>query len=113
MGGALADITQMTGHKFVIIIDEWDVLIRDEAANLKMQEEYIDFLRGLFKGTEPTKFLHLAYLTGILPMKKVEKKGHGGQIDSGCLVQSLTEAGSYLQLFIFLLVAILLLVALS
>jgi hypothetical protein len=49
----------------------------------------------------------------ILPMKKVEKKGHGGQIDSGCLVQSLTEAGSYLQLFIFLLVAILLLVALS
>ena len=71
LGGALADITQMTGHKFVIIIDEWDVLIRDEAANLKVQEEYIDFLRGLFKGTEPTKFLHLAYLTGILPMKKV------------------------------------------
>ena len=55
LGGALADITQKTGHKFVIIIDEWDVLIRDEAANLKVQEEYIDFLRGLFKGTEPTK----------------------------------------------------------
>ena len=71
LGGALADITQKTGHKFVIIIDEWDVLIRDEAANLKVQEEYIDFLRGLFKGTEPTKFLHLAYLTGILPIKKV------------------------------------------
>ena len=36
------------------------------------KEEYIDFLRGLFKGTEPTKFLHLVFLTGILPIKKVK-----------------------------------------
>ena len=27
----------------------------DEAANQKVQEEYINFLRGMFKGTEPTK----------------------------------------------------------
>lgn len=72
LGGALADITQATGHKFVVIIDEWDVLIRDESANEKIQKEYIDFLRGLFKGTEPAKFLHLAFLTGILPIKKVK-----------------------------------------
>ena len=71
LSGALAQITQETGHKFVIIIDEWDALIRDEASNVRVQEEYIDFLRGLFKGTEPTKFLHLAFLTGILPIKKV------------------------------------------
>ena len=71
LSGALAQITQETGHKFVIIIDEWDALIRDEASNVRVQEEYIDFLRGLFKGTEPTKFLHSAFLTGILPIKKV------------------------------------------
>ena len=35
-----------------------------------MQEEYISFLRGLFKGIEPTKYIQLAYLTGILPIKK-------------------------------------------
>lgn len=35
-------------------------------------EEYINFLRGLFKGTEPTKFICLAYLTGILPIKKLK-----------------------------------------
>ena len=40
------------------------------AANLKIQDEYISFLRGLFKGTEPTKYIQLAYLTGILPIKK-------------------------------------------
>ena len=28
------------------------------------------FLRGMFKGTEPTKYIQLAYLTGILPIKK-------------------------------------------
>ena len=48
----------------------WDVLIRDEAADLKTQEEYINFLRAMFKGTEPTKYIQLAYLTGILPVKK-------------------------------------------
>ena len=53
-----------------MIIDEWDVLIRDEAADLKTQEEYINFLRAMFKGTEPTKYIQLAYLTGILPVKK-------------------------------------------
>ena len=28
-------------------------------------------MRGLFKGTEPSKYIHLAYLTGILPIKKI------------------------------------------
>ena len=67
---ALAMINAETGNKFIVIIDEWDVLIRDEAANQKVQEEYINFLRGMFKGTEPTKYIQLAYLTGILPIKR-------------------------------------------
>lgn len=69
---ALSRINTAAGKKFIVIIDEWDVLIRDEAANKKIQEEYINFLRGLFKGTEPTKYIQLAYLTGILPIKKVK-----------------------------------------
>ena len=67
---ALSKINAMTGKKFIVIIDEWDVLIRDKAADTKVQEEYINFLRGMFKGTEPTKYIQLAYLTGILPVKK-------------------------------------------
>ena len=66
----LAKINVATGNKFVVIIDEWDVLIRDESANSRIQEEYINFLRGMFKGTEPTKYIQLAYLTGILPIKR-------------------------------------------
>ena len=32
----------------------------------------IFWTQRIFKGIEPTKFLHLAYLTGILPIKKVK-----------------------------------------
>lgn len=67
---ALSQINSATGMKFIIIIDEWDVLIRDEAGRNDLQNEYIRFLRGLFKGVEPTKYISLAYITGILPMKK-------------------------------------------
>ena len=66
----LSRIRNATGQKFVVIIDEWDVLIRDEAAYKSVQEEYINFLQGMFKGIEPTKYIQLAYLTGILPIKK-------------------------------------------
>ena len=69
---ALSCIYAATGKKFIVVIDEWDALIRDEAQNQIVQEAYINFLRSMFKGTEPTKFIHLAYLTGILPIKKIK-----------------------------------------
>ena len=45
---ALSLIRETNGQKFIIIIDEWDVLIRDESANTGVLDEYINFLRGLF-----------------------------------------------------------------
>lgn len=65
---ALFQINSRTGNTFVVIIDEWDVLIRDESSNASLQQEYISFLRGLFKETGPTQYIALAYLTGILPV---------------------------------------------
>ena len=38
---ALSQINTAVGKKFIIIIDEWDVLIRDESANAKVQKDYI------------------------------------------------------------------------
>lgn len=70
--GAMSDINTAAGNKFIVIIDEWDVLIRDEAHNKAIQDEYINFLRGMFKGVEPTKYIALAYLTGILPIKRLK-----------------------------------------
>ena len=68
----MARINTVLGKQFIVIIDEWDVLIRDESANGKVQKAYINFLRGMFKGSEPTKYIQLAYLTGILPIKKIK-----------------------------------------
>lgn len=71
VASAMSQINAATGNRFVVIIDEWDVLIRDQANDVSVQREYINFLRGLFKGTEPTKYIALAYLTGILPIKRM------------------------------------------
>ncbi len=69
---ALSAIHGATGRKCIIVIDEWDFLIRDAAENEQIQEDYIKFLRGLFKGIHSGEFIHLAYLTGILPIKKLK-----------------------------------------
>lgn len=70
------------------IIDEWDVLIRDESANNRVQEEYINFLRGLFKGVEPTKYIQLAYLTGILPIKKEKTQSALNNFDEFTMLEA-------------------------
>ena len=71
--------------KFVVIIDEWDVLIRDEASQT-VQTEYINFLRGMFKGTLPTKFIALAFLTGILPIKKIRTQSALNNFDEFTMI---------------------------
>ena len=81
-----ARINTVTGRKFIVIIDEWDVLIRDEAAKEDIQNEYIRFLRGIFKGTEPTKYIQLAYLTGILPIKKEKTQSALNNFDEFTMV---------------------------
>ena len=88
MPDALSRIRDKTGQKFVIIIDEWDVLIRDESANRKVQEDYINFLRGMFKGTEPTKYIQLAYLTGILPIRKEKTQSALNNFDEITMLQA-------------------------
>ena len=90
--GAMSRINTETGRKFIIIIDEWDVLIREEAANQAVQEEYINFLRGMFKGSEPKKFIRLAWLTGILPIKKLKTQSALNNFDEFTMLDSGTLA---------------------
>ena len=53
-----------------MIIDEWDALFREAKDDAKIQKEYIDFLRGLFKSSWTDAIFEAAYMTGILPIKK-------------------------------------------
>lgn len=70
LAAALAKINAETKQQFVIIIDEWDCLFREDKDQLVLQSEYINFLRGIFKGGPADEFVKLAYITGILPVKK-------------------------------------------
>lgn len=56
-----------TGVPFVFIIDEWDCVLRYYKDNESAQKTYLDYLYALFKG-QP--YAALAYMTGILPIKK-------------------------------------------
>ena len=66
------DIYEKDGIPFVIIIDEWDCIIRNMSDNQKLVHEYLQFLHTLFKSEESKSFLALGYITGILPIKKIK-----------------------------------------
>lgn len=69
--GTIYSIAEATGQMFIIIIDEWDALFREAKDDVQLQEEYISLLRGLFKNSAKTdKMIAVAYMTGILPIKK-------------------------------------------
>ncbi len=67
LSGVLRQIYNRTGQGFIFIIDEWDCVFRLAKDCKEKQEEYLNFLRSLFKGAE---YIELAYMTGILPIKK-------------------------------------------
>ena len=64
-------MVELTGRKFVAIIDEWDAPIRDSDSTESLQKDYLQFLRSMFKSSSLTdRVFSAAYMTGILPIKK-------------------------------------------
>ncbi len=63
----MEEIYSQCRARFVFIIDEWDCVFRMRNADWNLQKEYLDFLRDLLKN-QP--YVALAYMTGILPIKK-------------------------------------------
>ena len=64
-----------TGETFIVLIDEYDVLVREQVSQ-SLFDEYLSFLNGLFKSDTLRPAIALAYLTGILPIvrDKVQSK---------------------------------------
>ena len=73
---AITTIYRELKETFVIIIDEYDVLVRDDSATATLRKEYISFLNSLFKDYATKNAIALAYITGILPVlrDRVESK---------------------------------------
>ena len=64
---SMSDIYENTRRPFVIVIDEWDCIFREYKDRKDWQEKYLDFLRTWLKDKA---YVGLAYMTGILPIKK-------------------------------------------
>ena len=67
LADALRRIYAKTEKEFIFLIDEWDCVMRERQESEAMQKHYLDFLRNLLKD-QP--YVALAYMTGILPVKK-------------------------------------------
>ena len=67
LANALKKIYAKTDKKFIFLIDEWDCVMRERQDSEELQKQYLDFLRNLLKD-QP--YVALAYMTGILPVKK-------------------------------------------
>lgn len=67
----ISKVHKQSEAQFVIIIDEWDCVIRNQSDRQDLVHKYMQFLHDLFKSEESKSFLALGYITGILPIKKI------------------------------------------
>ena len=66
----LIRITDSTHQPFIFIIDEWDAICREFKTGTHAMDEYVSWLRRMFKGSNSPQVFAGVYMTGILPIKK-------------------------------------------
>ena len=91
---AMQDVFVKTNSPFIILIDEWDCLFREYEQDRDAQKKYLDFLRFWLKDKE---YIALAYMTGILPIKK-----YGSHSALNMFMEySMTDPGNLAEFFGF------------
>ena len=73
---------------FIFIIDEWDCIMREKQSDAEGIKIYLDYLRALLKDQS---YVALAYMTGILPIKKYGSHSALNMFDE----YSMTDPGEY------------------
>ena len=67
---AIIRINSKLNERFIFLIDEWDVIYREQEYNTKLCDEYTELLRNLFKSSNVSSCIDLVYMTGILPIRR-------------------------------------------
>lgn len=57
-------------QKFIFIIDEWDAICREFRTGTTEMDNYVNWLRRMFKSVNASTVFAAVYMTGILPIKK-------------------------------------------
>ena len=90
----MKDVFSYTKCPFVILIDEWDCLFREYKQDKDSQKKYLDFLRAWLKDKD---YVAMAYMTGILPIKK-----YGSHSALNMFTEySMTDSGNLAEYFGF------------
>ena len=66
----LIRVNESTQQPFIFIIDEWDAICREFKAGTHAMDEFVNWLRRMFKGSNSPQVFAGVYMTGILPVKK-------------------------------------------
>lgn len=86
---SLQDVYAEKKTQFVIVIDEWDAIFREYKEDKEGQKKYLDFLRDCMKDKT---YIALAYMTGILPIKKYGKHSALNMFDEYSMTQPMRLA---------------------
>ena len=85
---AILAITQEMSTKFIFIMDEWDLVYREYRNDEILQQKFIKLLKNLFKSDGGKACFGLAYLTGILPIKKYNSQSALNNFDEFNMLSS-------------------------
>ena len=83
------DIYSQANKLFVVLIDEWDCVFRRYQEDKEGQIVYLDFLRDWLKD-QP--YIALAYMTGILPIKKYGEHSALNMFDEYSMIEPMQLA---------------------
>ena len=64
---ALQEVYNYSKVPFVVVLDEWDWIMREKKEDPDSLKKYLEWLKAIFKDK---LYIGLAYMTGILPIKK-------------------------------------------
>ncbi|MBR1388773.1 MAG: AAA family ATPase [Prevotella sp.] len=67
---ALIRINEATGDTFILIVDEWDAICREFPPTSLAMDNYVGWMRRMFKSVNASRVFAGVYMTGILPIKK-------------------------------------------
>ena len=69
----IGDVYRVTGEQFIIIIDEYDVLVREKVPYAEFAE-YLQFLNGTFKNSNLLPAISLAYMTASYRVRWIYRR---------------------------------------
>ena len=91
----LGKITVAHGEKFFLIIDEWDAICRENENGIPIVDDYVNWLRTLFKDVQATNIFAGVYMTGILPVKKYKTESALNNFTEYSMVMPRNMAGYF------------------